>query len=179
MKTIKSCIFLFLTTFSILALSTDDPLKLDTNVLQPSKHILVGGQPTEQDIEKLKAAGVTTIINLRTDKEDIGFDEASFVKQQGMNYIHIPVAGVKGITQENAIKLDQALKGNSGKTFIHCRSGNRVGGLFALRDYYLLNKNLEEAIQTGNSHGLTGLTSDVKTILSKEASNPKLKETSQ
>ncbi len=133
-------------------------LDLDaTNVYYPEEKIITAGQPSENDIAILKQAGVTAVINMRTEGEFQGFDEKVAVESNDMSYIHIPVAGAEGITKENAQKLDEALATLDGKVFIHCSSGNRVGGLFVLRAFYLQGKKIDEAMRIGEASGLTRL----------------------
>ena len=38
---------------------------------------------------------------------------------------------------------------------MHCASGNRVGGLFALKAFYVDGKTPEEALEIGRSAGMT------------------------
>ncbi len=137
-----------------------EPLALDAvNVRHPAADIITAGQPAQSDIAKLKQAGVTTVINMRTAAEYQGFDEKKAFAAEGINYVHIPVAGAQGMSRENAQKLDQALaQRNKGKAFVYCASGNRVGGLFALRAYYILEQSSEEAMRIGKAAGLTRLT---------------------
>lgn len=137
------------------------------NVLHPTKRIITAGQPTSKDIVRLKEAGVTVVINLRPESEEIDFDEKSIVESLGISYINIPVHGAKGITKENAKILDEILEKNQGESFVHCGSGNRVGGIFAMRAFHFQEKNIDESIQIGKEFGLTTLAASVRSSLLK------------
>lgn len=147
-------------------MSQENSLQLDAvNTKRQENNIITAGQPSEKDILTLKEAGVMTVINLRADGEDLGFDQKKVVENSGMTYIHIPVAGAAGMTKSNAEYLDKALAKNKGTIFVHCGTSNRVGGLLALRAYYLDNKNSEQAMEIGKASGLTGLESAVSALM--------------
>ena len=121
-----------------------------------SPELITGGQPSRADLEKLKAAGVTTIINLRGSGEDAGFDEAAVAGELGLRYLAIPIAGADDVTAANAAKLDSAMRQADGKTLVHCASSNRVGALLALRAA-ASGQSVEEAVEFGKSAGLASL----------------------
>lgn len=123
-----------------------------------SPELITGSQPSRSDLEKLKATGVTTVINLRGTGEDAGFDEAATAKALGLHYVSIPVAGAGDVSMTNAAKLDAALKSADGKTLVHCASSNRVGALLALRAA-AAGQSEEDAIAFGKSAGMTSLES--------------------
>lgn len=142
------------------------------NALSPE--LITGSQPSQADLEKLKAAGVTTVINLRAASESAGFDEAAASAALGLRYVNIPIAGAGDITAENAAKLDAALRDAGGKTLLHCASSNRVGALLALRAASA-GQSTEEAVAFGKSAGMTSLEQAVRTQLAQPAScNPML-----
>ncbi len=125
---------------------------------------MTGGQPTFDQLKKANELGFKTVINLRTDREQPSpAQESSWVEELGMKYVHIPVAGAKGITLENAKALAVALLNPEDYPLIvHCKSGNRVGALFSLKAFYIDGKNTIEAVKIGEKAGLTSLESVVK-----------------
>ncbi len=137
------------------------------NVRHPANNIITAGQPTVNDIKALKAAGVTAVINLRPKTERVNFDEKATVEALGMQYINIPVSGAKGLTKDNAKALDEILGKTQGTSFVHCGSGNRAGGLFAMRAFYFQDKSIDESLQVGENFGLTSLAPVVKVNLLK------------
>ncbi len=89
------------------------------------------GKPAPEGIEKIKAAGFKTVIDLLPPAE-AAKEEAAAVERLGMRYVSIPVtAATLDWDQARAAKkvLDDA---SSRPVLIHCASGNRVGALVAL-----------------------------------------------
>ena len=62
--------------------------------------LTVAGQPNQEDIAILAAAGTGCIINMRTaeEMEEVEFDEAAVAASHGMRYAHLPVSGVESLT---------------------------------------------------------------------------------
>jgi uncharacterized protein (TIGR01244 family) len=126
------------------------------NGAQPLPGITTSGQPDEASLHSLAAAGYVTVIDLRSDGEDRGFDEKSVVESLGMNYISIPVSGAGGVSYDNAALLDQSLSGIEGPVLLHCASSNRVGALLSLREK-MHGASTEDALSLGLEAGLSSL----------------------
>ena len=126
--------------------------------------IVSTGQPDQAVLEAARDAGFVAVVDLRTDSEDRGMDETAAVEAAGMKYVSIPVAGASGVTFENAKLLDDALAGIDGPVFLHCRTGNRVGALMALRAS-AAGASDEDAIAAGKAAGLGSLEAAVLTQL--------------
>jgi len=96
-----------------------------------STYFYFGGQPTLETLQWLKSEGVTTVINLRAEKEnkefaDMAFSEENVVKQLGMSYVSIPL-GEKPTYRPQAVDtFALVLKTHEGKAFVHCLSGGRA-----------------------------------------------------
>ena len=147
----------------------DDRLVLGAaNIHQPSEHLTTAGQPSANDLERLKAAGYTTVINLQGLGEN-ALDEAALATTLGIRYIALPIADANDLTVENAFRLDAALKLADGPTFMHCASGNRVGALMALRAYHVLNMSPADAMAVGKAAGMTKLTPVVSDLIDSAA----------
>jgi uncharacterized protein (TIGR01244 family) len=185
----KLCLALSLLAFTLPAVAHDDaptgskaekPMKVEIrNAKITPEGILTGGQPTLDQIKALKAAGYTTIVNLRPDSEvkgayqrtrngNLHFDERSEVTKVGMSYKSIPIASARDLSVKNALALDEILKNADGGVVMHCVSGNRVGALLALRAFHVQHKSKQEALEIGRAAGMTGLESAVQDLLSKE-----------
>ena len=77
----------------------------------------------------LKHAGIEQVINLRLDAETPDFDEAAAMRDAGIAYHHLPIAGASALTRENVLKFDQLLNDAKGQpTLVHCASSNRNRG---------------------------------------------------
>ena len=123
--------------------------------------ILVGGQPTPGQLERASELGYKTVINLRGDDEEGNTDPAQ-VESLEMSYISIPIKGATDMTEEKARALAEALETAESPVMVHCASGNRVGGLFAMKAYYVDGASPEEALQVGKAAGMTRLEPTVR-----------------
>lgn len=93
-----------------------------------SARISAGGQPTEEDIAALKAAGYRKIINLRRPGEqNQPLDpqaQGEIVRAAGMDYLHIPV-DPKNLHPSSAVAVIKAVEEADGPVYIHCAAGGR------------------------------------------------------
>lgn len=137
------------------------------NASQPTEQIYTGGQPSLSDLDKLKAAGVTTVVSLRGADEQPPFDEKKEVEARGMRFVSIPVAGKSDVTFDNAKQLQAVLNDSEGKALVHCASSNRVGALFAL-NAVAEGKSVDEAIEAGKHYGLTSLEPVVRDVATEQ-----------
>lgn len=132
------------------------------NELTLPSGLIVGGQPDAAAIERAKAQGVTTIINLRPSSEAGQAEAQAAITAHGLRLVTIPVDGAAGLTEDNARALDGALlEAGEGSTVLHCASGNRVGALLALRAFHAGGLATSDALQVGRASGLKGLASAV------------------
>ena len=137
-----------------------DEIRADAGVIGGVQFVATG-QPDQDVLAMAKEAGFTTVIDLRAESEDRGMDEAAAVEELGMQYISLPVAGAADVTFENAASLDRYLAEAGGPVFVHCRSGNRVGALFALRAA-AAGASDEDAVAAGKAAGLGSLEKAVR-----------------
>lgn len=136
-----------------------------TNLKQPQPFIYSSGQPTKTQLKGLADNGVKHVVNLRPASET-DWDEEKYVRSLGMSYTAIPVSGANDLTKANAKKLDGAIA-TIGKepALIHCSSGNRVGGLIAIREASLKGASKSKALAEGKRWGLTKMEPAVKAKL--------------
>jgi uncharacterized protein (TIGR01244 family) len=135
---------------------------------QPAENLLTGGQPSQTDLATLKAAGVTKIINLRGEGEELPYDEKAEAEALGLEYLSLPVSGADDITADNARVLDNMLQGD-GKVFVHCASGNRVGALLAIGAHEVNGKPVSQSLEFGRAAGLGSLEPKVLSVLNEKA----------
>jgi uncharacterized protein (TIGR01244 family) len=94
-----------------------------------SATISAGGQPSEEDIAALKAAGVKKIINLRRPGEQnqpLDPDaEGAIVRAAGMEYLHVPV-DPKNLDPSSSAAVTKAVEEAGGPVYIHCAAGGRA-----------------------------------------------------
>lgn len=99
--------------------------------------------------------------------------EAEQVQELGMRYVRIPMAGADDLTEDNVQALDAVLADEEAyPVLIHCASGNRVGGLLALRAHQVLGQEASEALALGLEAGLTSLAPAVRSTLGLPPEDP-------
>ena len=134
--------------------SQADAAKLLPKGKAPVEGILVGGQPSPEQFENLAKLGYGTVINLRTAGEK-GNTDPALIESLGMRYVTIPIGGAETLTEQNARKLAQVLDETEEPVVIHCASSNRVGGLLALKAFYVDGKSPDEALALGREAGMS------------------------
>jgi len=133
----------------------------------PFDGVLTGGQPTFDQIKQAAETGFKTVINLRTDNElPDPAQELTWVEGSGMKYIHIPISVPEGLTPQKTKVFAEALSmPENYPLIVHCKSGNRVGAMFALKAFHIDEKEIDEALLIGERAGLIKLAPTVKKIL--------------
>lgn len=93
--------------------------------------ITLSGQPSEQQLSKIKDLGVTHIINLGPHTNDGALDdEAGTVADLGMTYIYIPVE-FENPTDEDFVRFCDAMeKLKDEQIHVHCIYNARVTAFF-------------------------------------------------
>ena len=125
-----------------MALAEDKPAKIEKpKKLEPAKcgavkqlhafdDIYLAGQPSAEDFAEFKKRGVKSVLNVRT-KEELDFDEAKTIKNLGLEYHHIPIAGPEALTDENFDKIRKLLNTKEERPMVfHCTAANRVGAVW-------------------------------------------------
>jgi uncharacterized protein (TIGR01244 family) len=107
-----------------------------------------GGQFAPQDIAVFKQQGIQRIITLRG-PDEIEWDEEAKVREAGLVFEALPVAGPGGLNEKTLDRLRELLRADAGPTLLHCGSANRVGGAWipfrVLDEGVPLKQALEEA----------------------------------
>ena len=121
----------------------------DIHPLHVWGNIYLAGQPTPDDLTRLKKLGIKTIINLRRTQE-LSWDEAALVKRLGMRYVHAPFQAPQELKPEVFDKVRQVLRDRRQRpVMLHCASSNRVGAIWyayrVLDGQLLPNQAIKEA----------------------------------
>ena len=112
------------------------------NACQLLPTIITGGQPTPEHLDALAKSGNAMVVDMREAMEPRGFDEPALVRELGMEYRLVPV-GPYTMSDTTLDNLRAALaEAGERPVFIHCGSGNRVGG--ALIPVLMLDQGMEE-----------------------------------
>ncbi len=123
------------------------------NFLRINPDFCTGGQPSMDDLVRLKAEGVRSILNLRRGSEHNAEEEAQKAKELGLRYFNIPVnsADLKDEQVEEFLKL--LADPDNRPVFIHCATNNRVGAFWMIRrvlvDHWSLDAAEAEARRMG------------------------------
>lgn len=131
-----------------------------------SPQLLRGGQPTADDLAKLKAAGVKTVINLRNE-ETLVKAEAKQARALGLNFINIPL-DVFNPPSEQSIQRFLKLVDDQERQpiYVHCLHGqDRTGTMIAIyridRQGWNADQAYSEMVTCGFRPGFANLTSSV------------------
>ncbi|WP_299322681.1 protein tyrosine phosphatase family protein [Parasphingopyxis sp.] len=119
--------------------------------------LYIASQPDEAGLARMAAAGVTTVINLRTpgEMERLSFDQAAAVERLGMRYVHVPQGGsdypaTPEALAEVAAAIDEA---DGAPVLLHCASSGRASHMFAAWLYRDGGVSLNEAIYEAREIG--------------------------
>ena len=119
------------------------------------KGIVSAGQPREDQWRAVREAGFGTVVDLREEWEPRGHDEARAVEAAGLRYERLEV-GHGPVADEVFDRMREIVRERGeAPLFIHCVSGNRVGG--ALIPALMLDEGatereaLEAAVRAGLS----------------------------
>ena len=129
----KHSVLLFVLLLSVVAVATQQEFPGIKNFLRVNEQVCTGGQPTMDDLAKMKAQGIKAIINLRMASEYNAEEEAAKAKELGLRYFHIPVNGAepKAENADEFLKVTDDPKNRP--AFIHCAAANRVGAFWMIR----------------------------------------------
>ena len=147
-----------LTLISFLLLATAAHPQQDVppirNFLQINKQFCTGAQPRLEHLEKLKADGVKSIINLRPPSEHRAAEEEAKAKELGLRYFNIPV--VFGDPKEEQVTefLKITDDPENRPAFIHCAASIRVGAFWMVRRVLRDGWKVEDAEKEAEKIGL-------------------------
>jgi len=111
------------------------------NACQLLPSVVTGGQPSAANLASFKAAGGEVVLDLRDPMEPRPLDEAAQARALGLEYVVAPV-GSGTMTDETLDHILGVLRQAGDRlVFVHCGSGNRVGG--ALLPFLMLDHGLE------------------------------------
>ena len=142
------------------------PKKLDRQDFQAAiadvGPAFVAGQPTADALRSMKAAGVTTVINLRTqpemdNRQQVPFDEEALVKELGMKYVHIPLGRPDTpYTPAAVTAVNEAMKAAGGKVLLHCTVAWRASHMWAAYLTTYRGYSVADAKKAGEAINMSG-----------------------
>lgn len=112
------------------------------NACQLLPTVVTGGQPAAADLAAFKGAGGQIVLDLRDPMEPRPVEEAEQARALGLEYVVVPVTPGT-MTDETLNRILRVLRqAGDRNVFVHCGSGNRVGG--AMLAYLMLDHGFEE-----------------------------------
>ena len=107
-----------------------------------------------EDLQKMKAEGVRSVVNLRLASEYNFEEEAITAKQLDLRYFHIPVDkdNLKDAQVEEFLKVTGDPQNRP--IFIHCTSAGRVSAFWMIRRALVDNWKVEDAETEARKIGL-------------------------
>lgn len=121
------------------------------NACQLVPGLVTGGQPSAADLRQLREAGGGVVLDLRDPMEPRPMDEAALARQLGLEYVNVPVSAgtLNDATLDRILEVVRGAAAAGQTVFVHCASGNRVGG--ALLPHLILDHGLEEEDAVGQA----------------------------
>jgi tyrosine-protein phosphatase SIW14 len=117
-----------------------------------------GGQPNQDGMHRLYDMGVRTVIDLRSDPNQIA-SEQQVCQAHGMRFISIPMSASRSPSQQAISKFlsivdGASKKGDNGAVFVHCHHGSdRTGAMIAIyrmqHDHYSYDQANSEMMKYG------------------------------
>ena len=121
--------------------------------------LVIADQPTQSDLDALKADGYVGVVNLRNDGEPeqpLGVAaEGDRVRALGLDYLHMGV-GAGPFREVEVNEVYKFLEGHAdeGKVLVHCRKGGRAAAVVLLYEALKNNWGPAEAAAQGKGIGL-------------------------
>ena len=137
--------------------------------------LLVGGQPTPEQLRAIQEAGYRLVVSLRPLSEKGDEGEPATVERLGMKFVSIPVNGPAGLTEDNARALSKALDEQDVlPAVVHCSVGERAAALLGLEAFVVDRVSAAAAIDLAKSLGMkaleTALRERIREICRRDAS---------
>ncbi len=117
------------------------------NAREVDDRLITSGQPTEDQLRDVAAAGIDTIVNLAPhDASNALPDEPALVHALGLTYHHIPVVFANP-TEDDFAAFEQVMVDlpPESRTLVHCAANFRVSAFYGLYAIKRLGWTVEQA----------------------------------
>jgi len=117
--------------------------------------LLFAGRPSREALGLLAERGYRTVLNTRG-LEELAWNEAAVVESLGMTYVSIPMPyPIHAISDDQVARFAELLEKGERPMLLHCSSGNRVSGLWAVWLVEHAGVSADEALRLGSLAGMT------------------------
>ena len=99
-----------------------------TRNVHAAGELFLAGQFTPEDLTAIKAQDIKRIITLRA-KDELKWNEKAAVEGANIGFFSVPILNAGNLTDDVFDTVRRLLRGR-GKTLLHCRSANRVAGVW-------------------------------------------------
>lgn len=124
------------------------------NFFRVNNLFCTGGQPTMEDLARMKDEGVRAVLNLRRPSEYSAEEESAKAKALGLRYFTIPV----DTAAPRDDQVDEFLKiladPQNRPLFLHCTTNNRASAFWMIRRVLVDGMKLEDAETEAKQAGL-------------------------
>ncbi|MHB1528079.1 MAG: protein tyrosine phosphatase family protein [Acidiferrobacteraceae bacterium] len=91
----------------------------------------IGPQPTEPDLERLKAEGVRTVFDFRHPSET-RVSSGPSATRQGLDYINIPIR-LQALSDDDVDQFRREAETHPGPFLLHCGVGTRAAAMYLMK----------------------------------------------
>ena len=93
--------------------------------------VFLASQPSSEDFQHAREAGIECVLDLRMPDEERGFDEPARVEELGMTYVPLGFKAADTLTDEVIDRSRELMRGSADQPLmVHCASANRVGAVW-------------------------------------------------
>ena len=92
--------------------------------------MLIGPQPTADNLRQARVEGIKTVIDLRMPSET-STPNAELVASSGLDYVNIPV-NKAALSADQVDEFERAMRQMDGPLLIHCATGARAAVMLVL-----------------------------------------------
>jgi uncharacterized protein (TIGR01244 family) len=146
----------------VFSCSDGGPRPEGTSVAGITKAVTLGdmmicSQPSREGLKQLVDRGYKTVLSTRGLSE-LSWDERAEAESLGMTFVSIPMENpVQEITDTQVSRFDSAMTAANGPVVLHCGSGNRVSGLWAVWLVESRKIDPEEALGLASQAGMRSI----------------------
>ncbi|MHB0935942.1 MAG: fused DSP-PTPase phosphatase/NAD kinase-like protein [Armatimonadota bacterium] len=138
-----------------------DPKALPNFQEVVEEQIYRGGAPTYWGMKKLKALGITTIIDLRIEKKNR--EEKKVAEELGFTWVHIPLGREAPTVKQVKTFLELLDKAEEEPVYVHCQHGaDRTGAMIGIYRMRVQGWDFEKTWKEMRKYGFKTFLTELK-----------------